>query len=174
MSIITTARLTLRPLTVSIIEAWLSGDQSVFRRLAGGTFPVEHPVPPLMEDALPLIRDRLLADGRERSWSWVGVDDHRQSAVVVGGLGFSPSAQGVVTLGYSVYPEYEGRGYATEFARALVEWAFGHKDVTGVGATIPEWHGASRRVATKAGMHVAGTVAEPEFGQVLLFRIDRP
>ncbi|MEZ4502768.1 MAG: GNAT family N-acetyltransferase [Dehalococcoidia bacterium] len=174
MSIIKTARLTLRPLSVPVIDAWLTHDRPAFQRLTGGAIPAGEPVPPLMEDALPPIRDWLHEHEGERPWSWVGVDRDLETAVVAGGLGFGPDERGVVVLGYSVYPRHEGQGYATEFARALVDWAFTQPDVTAVEATIPEGHDASIRVATKAGMQPAGTVEEPEFGHVLLFRIDRP
>lgn len=57
-------------------------------------------------------------------------------------------------LGYLLTPAVWGRGLATELARALVEWHFGHIDA-GIGPELHAWtfveHSASRRVLEKTG-----------------------
>lgn len=45
-----------------------------------------------------------------------------------------------------------GKGYATEIARCLVEFAFEELNLTQVFATVDDEHFASLRVLTKAGM----------------------
>jgi RimJ/RimL family protein N-acetyltransferase len=49
-----------------------------------------------------------------------------------------------------VAPEFQGLGYASAAARALVEWAR-HAGLTAV-ANIASGHGASGRVAARAGL----------------------
>ncbi|WP_369125201.1 GNAT family N-acetyltransferase [Alicyclobacillus fastidiosus] len=35
-----------------------------------------------------------------------------------------PDQQGNVEIGYDIIPEYQGRGYATEMAKAFIRWTF--------------------------------------------------
>jgi ribosomal-protein-alanine N-acetyltransferase len=50
---------------------------------------------------------------------------HRADEVMIGLCGFAgpPDGNGVVEFGYSIAPEYQGKGYATEAAMALSEFA---------------------------------------------------
>jgi ribosomal-protein-alanine N-acetyltransferase len=65
----------------------------------------------------------------ERFGIWVMIE--RKSGVVVGDVGFHgpPDDSGVIELGYCVVPSRRQRGYATEAARAIVEWAISQQDV---------------------------------------------
>lgn len=53
----------------------------------------------------------------------VRIDDEQ----TLGQAGFKapPESQGVVEIAYGIEPEFEGNGYATESANALVEFASG-------------------------------------------------
>jgi RimJ/RimL family protein N-acetyltransferase len=93
---------------------------------------------------------------------------HRESGANVGSCGFKgpPSADGVVEIAYGVNPSYQGRGYATEAARALADYAFRVGLVSLVIAhTLPQ-ENASTRVLTKCGFDFAGEVIDPEDGLV--------
>src|SRR3954471_16161264 len=50
---------------------------------------------------------------------------HKEDKLIIGAAGLVgiPDADGVAEIAYGVAPEYEGRGYATEAARALVDFA---------------------------------------------------
>jgi RimJ/RimL family protein N-acetyltransferase len=92
----------------------------------------------------------------------------RNSDIVVGKSGFKgpPSADGVVEIAYGVVPEYQGKGYATEAAHALVAYAFNRGRVRVVRAhTLPEPN-ASTRVLGKCGFHHIGEVIDSEDGLV--------
>lgn len=69
---------------------------------------------------------------------------------------------------YELLRAVHGRGYATEAARAVVEWA----DAAGyprLWAGVWEWNAASRRVLQKLGFHETAEVeAESEYGRSLL------
>jgi len=67
----------------------------------------------------------------------------------------------------------EGRGYATEAAAALAEWALGQPGVARVCASMPPDNAAAIRVAQKIGMRLLGTVWEEDLDDVLLYGIDR-
>lgn len=93
---------------------------------------------------------------------------HQASGSVVGRCGFKgpPEADGVVEIAYGVEPEHQGKGYATEAAGALVNYAFSHGEVRVVRAhTLPEPN-ASTRVLTRCGFRRIGEVIDPEDGLV--------
>ena len=72
---------------------------------------------------------------------------------LVGDAGFhAPPVGGEVELGYATRPEHRGRGYATEAARALVEWALAQPGVERVVAEFEHDNPASKRVLEKAGL----------------------
>jgi len=94
---------------------------------------------------------------------------------VVGTAGFKgpPDADGVVEIAYGVAPEYQGRGYATETAHALVDFALSDPSVRTVRAhTLPEPN-ASTRVLTKNGFRHLGEVMDPEDGRVWRWELPR-
>ena len=99
----------------------------------------------------------------------------RDSDAVVGQCGFKgpPASNGVVEIAYSVEPENEGNGYATEAAEALVKYAFEHNEVQTVRAhTLPETN-ASTRVLTKCGFRNVGEVNDPDDGPVWRWEQER-
>jgi RimJ/RimL family protein N-acetyltransferase len=166
-------RLDLVPLTVDALDALILGDRQRLETLAGARFPAPLVAPPLMEDALPFLRDQLRAGRGELGWGpWLAVVRATGDAVGCVAVG-RPDAAGRVMLGYSIYPGFEGRGYATEAARALVSWALIQANVSSVRATIPPWHAPSVRVAEKIGMHRVGTDEDDEVGEVLVFELRR-
>jgi RimJ/RimL family protein N-acetyltransferase len=75
----------------------------------------------------------------------------------VGLLGFKgpPDARGEAEIAYSIDPAYRSRGYATETARALIEWAFADPACRAVIAPdTARANAASNRVLEKLGMRV--------------------
>jgi RimJ/RimL family protein N-acetyltransferase len=78
----------------------------------------------------------------------------------------SPPMDGVVEIAYGVAPEFEGRGYATQAAQALVRIAFENSEVQAVIAHTSENTNASSRVLLKAGFRSIGQVTDPEDGVV--------
>jgi len=93
---------------------------------------------------------------------------HRERGQVIGVASFKgpPGADGVVEIAYGVVPEYQGKGYATEAAHALVAYAFSNGQVRVVRAhTLPEPN-PSTRVLAKCGFKNIGEVIDPEDGLV--------
>lgn len=169
---IATDRLELLPLTVDALDALIAGDANRLRRLTGAVFPTPVDAPPLMADALPFFRDRLRAQPDEGPW-WARLIVQRASGTAVGSAGFSgpPAEDGIVTVGYSVYPAHQRRGYASEAVSALVVWALTQPGVTHVRATIPPTNVPSRRVAEIAGLRPTGEVSwDDEAGEVEIWQ----
>ena len=87
---------------------------------------------------------------------------------IIGTAGFKgpPDDAGIVEIAYGIAPSYQGRGYATEAARALVQFAGADPRVRMVRAhTLPEPN-ASTKVLTKCGFVHIGDVVDPEDGPV--------
>jgi RimJ/RimL family protein N-acetyltransferase len=93
---------------------------------------------------------------------------HRETGTVIGSAGFKgpPDADGSVEIAYGIVPGFEGKGYATEAAAALVAFAFASEQVQVVRARTSPTANASTRVLTKCGFRCTGTVVDPEDGPV--------
>jgi ribosomal-protein-alanine N-acetyltransferase len=93
---------------------------------------------------------------------------HREDALVIGNAGFKgpPGDDGVVEIGYGIAPGYQGRGYATEAAAAIVAFAFESGRVRYVRAHTLPTPNASTRVLAKCGFKRLGEVVDPEDGLV--------
>lgn len=171
---LSTPRLDLLPFTADGIDALLARDEPRLRQVTGASFPTPLRPPPLLEDVLPLVRDRLRAEPSTLGWwTWLTVDRARGQVAGAIGFGGPPDADGAVMIGYATYPGADRRGYASEATRALVEWALSQPGVSRVCASIPPDNVAARRVAEKVGMRVAGKVWEEEIDEVLLYEIER-
>ena len=167
-----TPRLILLSLTPDAIDALLGGDAARLGRLTDARFPSPLRPPPLTEDVLPLVRDRLAADPRQDGWwTWLVIRKDTKDAVGSVGLGGGPDDEGAVMIGYATYPDVEGRGFATEAADALIRWVLPQPGVAQVCATLPPDNRAAIRVAEKVGMSLVGTVWEEDLDEVLLYSV---
>ena len=77
----------------------------------------------------------------------------RESGSVVGDIGFvgPPDESGSVEVGYSVIPDRRRRGYATEAARAIVEWALSQPGVEMIVAGCDSDNAPSIRTLERLG-----------------------
>jgi [ribosomal protein S5]-alanine N-acetyltransferase len=109
--------------------------------------------------------------GFEVPWiSYLAVD----GPLPVGVCSFkSGPVNGRVEIAYFTFPEYEGRGTATEMASQLVAKTNPWPDVRCVAAQTLLTRNASHRVLEKLGFQTAGTVEHPEDGVVLEWRLTR-
>jgi [ribosomal protein S5]-alanine N-acetyltransferase len=111
-----------------------------------------------------------LVESSDESVPWIDgfslVD--RGTGATVGSCGFKgpPDGEAVVEIAYGIAPEMRGKGYATEAAAALTQYAFSSGNVRMVRAhTLPEKN-ASGRVLTKCGFQFVGEQVDPEDGLV--------
>ncbi len=106
----------------------------------------------------------------EGDWRWGSffIVHHHQLA---GNCGFKgkPDAQDCVEIGYEIHPDFQGRGFATEAAQALVKLAFA-AGVSKVKAHTYEATNASAKVLQKAGFELAGPVHDPDEGLLWAWR----
>jgi ribosomal-protein-alanine N-acetyltransferase len=122
---------------------------------------------------LQFLRDRFADDPTEVGWQrYIALLEEEGARTLIGTAGGFRRAErpGECEIGYSVLPEFQGRGYATEAARAFVAWVFAHADIETITAqTFPELT-ASIRVMEKCGMSFAGAGYEE---RAILYRLRR-
>ncbi len=126
------------------------------RRMLPVRFPEEWPG----LDALRLIGRwiaRREASGDADPWA-DGTCILRAERLAVGSMGFKgpPDENGSVEIGYATNASMRGRGYATEMASALSEWALAQPGVRRITAECLVGNQASARVLQKCGFQVVG------------------
>ena len=100
----------------------------------------------------------------------------RATGAGVGTCSFKgPPVDGMVEISYATDPAFEGRGYATEAAQALVDFAASQDEVRVVRAHTLPGGAASQRILAKCGFRYQGDVVDPEDGTISRFdRVLRP
>lgn len=171
MTVISSQRLLLVPLTPEALAALMNRDKVAAERALGGRFPSPELVPPLMVDALGFFLEIASAGPASAAWgarAYITTDTREIAGM--GGFTGPPDEPGYVTMGYSVFPECQRRGYASEAARALADWALSQPGVTHVQATISPRNVASERVAAYAGLHRTDAMEDdPDEGPVVVW-----
>jgi ribosomal-protein-alanine N-acetyltransferase len=170
MTVVTSQRLLLVPLTPQALAALIKGDQAAAEQALEARFPSSELVPPLMADALEHFLE-VAASPASAAWgarAYITLD----SRLVVGMGGFAgpPDEHGQLIMGYSIFPECQRQGYASEAARALADWAMAQPGITRIEATISPRNIASERVAAYAGLHRTDEMEDdPDEGPVAVW-----
>jgi RimJ/RimL family protein N-acetyltransferase len=150
-----TARLRLRPFTATDADALyaLHSDAHVLRYWDS---------PPWTEQARA---ERFIADCRQLAEDGTGARlamDRGSDGSFLGWCSltrWNPDYRSA-TLGYCLAEAAWGHGYATEAARAVLQWAFGALDLNRVQAEADTRNAASARVLEKLGFVREGTLRE--------------
>lgn len=159
------------PLGADALEALAARDARRFRALTGLAMTAHVRPPPLMEDALPFVVEQVRSDPAAAAW-WMWAIAIGEELVGSIGFGGRPDAEGIVQVGYAVYPERQGQGIATEALRAMTAWAFAQPGVRRIRAMIPPWNAPSIRVAEHAGFARCGSAQDDEVGEVHVYQRD--
>lgn len=118
-------------------------------------------------DAIEYFRDRLEAGGAAvQGWyGWYAVReaDREGPRALVGAAGYlgPPDPSGAVEIGYSVLPEWQRRGYASEIVEALVLRAVSQPGVRKVIAHTTLSNVGSAAVLSRCGFRQVGAGPEP-------------
>lgn len=129
-------------------------------------FPPEWPGEAVV--LFPGWKEALKTDPSFEMWGGTMID--RSGRVAVGQMTLRPllGDPGVVELGYGVNPTCWGRGYATEAARALVQWALEEPRIHRIASACLEDNIASIRVLEKVGFTRTGEEMDDE-GRFILW-----
>jgi len=162
-----TARLSLRSCFPAHLLIWLEQPER-FEEVAG--FPVAAGLLEMFtsHDVTPEWLAALRASDGPDPWLHGFFLVHRGTRVVIGSAGFKgpPDPTGTVEIAYGIAPPFEGQGYATEAAAALLAYAFDTPRVEVVRAhTLPTTNG-STRVLAKCGFEHVDSVVDPDDGPV--------
>lgn len=114
-----------------------------------------------------IVRMARRAPGEPGGWVQFSLEE-RASGRLVGDIGLSPAdgEPGVIKVGYTVSPAFQGRGYATEAVGALVSYAFETLGVDVVRAYADAENTPSIRVAEKVGLRLIERFEHREGGDV--------
>lgn len=121
-------------------------------------------LPDVAKDAVQQTLQFYKVIGFNPPWcSYLVYDDQ----VCVGTCAFkgAPNAKNEVEIAYFCFPEFEGRGYATQMAKELIIIASKHPTVMVTAQTLPEKN-ASTRILEKNGFTLRGTAQDNDVGEV--------
>lgn len=116
---------------------------------------------------------QVLADPSSNPWL-IRIAVDRETGTIVGQVNFHapPDDEGVVEIGYRVLPAYQGRGYATEIARTMWDYAAAHPDVRTLRANVRPDNEPSRRIIEGAGFAKVDEEIDPEDGLEYVYLLD--
>ncbi len=116
----------------------------------------------------PIWLERALAATEADPWFHGFQITLREDGTKIGDAGFKgpPCHDGIVEIAYGIESGHQGRGFATEAAQALIDFARKSPAVSVVRAHTKPDGVASARVLTKCGFQFVGEVIDPEDGLV--------
>jgi RimJ/RimL family protein N-acetyltransferase len=102
-----------------------------------------------------IVEMSLRSPGEPGGWVQFTVLDRRDGRIVGDvGLSLAEPEMDVIKVGYTIAPEFQGGGLATEAIAALVDYAFDTLGADAVRAHASASNAPSIRVAEKVGMHL--------------------
>jgi RimJ/RimL family protein N-acetyltransferase len=156
-----TPRLALVPMTLPFLTASLTGDRATLGRLIDAIVPDEWPD---SEDLLRVRIKQLRRDPALEPWLLRAIVE-RDRRTMIGHVGFhgapgaahlDPYAPYAAEFGYTVFPASRGRGYATEAARGLMQWAARTQHVQNFVVSIRPDNAPSLAIAQNLGFRRVG------------------
>jgi RimJ/RimL family protein N-acetyltransferase len=145
-----TARLRLRPASIGDVEAWHAVSRDAERAWFGESQST-------LEDAQSSLERQMRHQERYGFALWVV--EQRQTGEVIGVAGLRHLADGPeVEVGYRFLERRWGNGYATEAARAAIDFGFDEIGLERIVAVTRPDNRASRRVMEKCGLSFVGVV----------------
>ena len=143
--LLTTTRLDLRPVQIGNVELahelWTNSDVRHFL--------FDDRVIPL-DEARSIVEQSLLSFQERGFGIWLVFS--RQTAELIGFAGLIQSSDESPNLIYGVHPDFWGNGFATEAAKAVIDYAFGTLGLKSVKADVDEPNVISVRILEKLGM----------------------
>jgi [ribosomal protein S5]-alanine N-acetyltransferase len=167
---IRTRRLELAAFPPQAIRALIAGRREEAERILRLSLPAEFPNAGDLDGFLPIQLQRMEAEPGRREWMARLMIGATEGAVGHCGFHGPPETIGRAEIGYTVFSQFRGRGYAQEAARGLVDWAFaqGEREVY---ATVSPGNAPSLAVVRRLGFMQVGTQDDEVDGLELVFVI---
>jgi len=166
---VSTDRLNLVPMSLELMEALEQGDLASARRLVGYRIPPEWPqvMGSVLRFRIPLARSRPDAVPLLLLAMVLRADPE----VVVGRLGFHGPVDddGMLEIGYEVFPVYRRQGYAREAVVGMFRSAQQDPGVHRFRASVSPDNAPSRNLVTSLGFNEVGSQWDDEDGEETLF-----
>jgi RimJ/RimL family protein N-acetyltransferase len=176
-TLIRTTSLDLVALSPPLMDALIVGDRALARRLAG--FALADDLFPRARDDREFFRMRREQVRRNASWApWsLRAIVLRSANLAIGTANFhgppginDTETPGAAEVGYTIFAPYRNAGYATETARAMIEWARREHGVTHFISGVAPDNLPSLRVNEKLGFVTTGQIVDGE----LIFELRVP
>ena len=118
---------------------------------------------------------RLEAAKQSNPWLFGFGVIHKIDNILIGMGGFPgpPDPEGVAEIAYGIAPSYQGKGYATEVANMLIDFASREESVRLLCAHTLAETNASTRVLQKCGFKKVSETVDPE-NNLPVWRWERP
>lgn len=173
-----TLRLILRP--------WREEDRAPFAAMNADALVMKHFPAPLERPESDALMDALIGHFTDKGWGFWALEVPGVAPFagfvglehVGGGAPFAPA----VEIGWRLAHAHWGHGYATEGARACVDFAFRELKLPGIVSYTTPVNKRSRRLMERLGMHhdPAGDFDHPDIPaqnpacRQVLYRLERP
>ena len=163
---IETLRTRLIPFSEEHYQAIFERNNILLGRLLDIKAPTDWTADKNAQEALPVLYEffkALKGDDRWGSYFIISKEDK----ILLGTCGYKgiPGTDNFAELGYEINPAHQNKGYATEVAKALIDFAIS-QNIAGIRAhTLPEIN-ASCKVLEKCNLIFAGEVTDPDDGPV--------
>jgi RimJ/RimL family protein N-acetyltransferase len=158
---IKTARLLLRPYATTDFEGLLD----VYSRPEVVRYLYEQPRSP--ENVRAMIAERLDGVALEKGGDYLSLvvvlAEDPDTPIGTAMLHWISEDHAQGEVGYTLHPDQQGKGYATELTRALVDLGFRETELHRISGRLDTRNIASRRVLEKAGMRVEANLVENEW-----------
>ena len=161
MIVETTDRLRLVAGTAVLAAAEIE-DRAEFAKLLGAFVPETWP-PDNLKDVLGYFYGLHKEHPEWEGWlTWYAVRIDNDSPILCGSIGFKgpPEKRRVVGIGFSVLPEFQGQGLATEMVAGMVRWVKRQSEARQIEAETNIDNTASIRVLEKNGFVRVGPGSE--------------
>ena len=160
-----TERLFLIPTTVPLLDAIVNEDWATLAARLGSVGYADNWLH--FPEAYLWLRDYLREHDDAPAW-WSYLIVHRHDVRLIGTCGFkgAPDPRGSVEVGYEIADAYQNRGFATETARALCDFAFAQPGVHVVTAQTLAEENASVNVLRKLGFTFMQEKTDLEDGKI--------
>ncbi|MEE8046725.1 MAG: GNAT family N-acetyltransferase [Dehalococcoidia bacterium] len=165
-----TDRTIVAPITTEIAQGMIDRDSAALQTESRLRFPNPFQVPPMMDDFLPAVVQRLRYQPDQVGW-WGWLFFEKKKREVLGSVGVSgpPDEAGGVGLAFSIYSMFENQGYTKEATKAVVDWILAQPGVKSLRMTVHPNNYAAVRIAQHAKFELKGTVVDQAVGEVHLY-----